>query len=607
MEPPRGVDHGRMRPTGLQARQQLEQEIRQQTKRAEEAEAKVQELELEIQELRQLRSHDRCCKQAARRGEEHQKGRANRAEAAQAVLIAKVRELTQQVKDLESCVSKNKRNRQAGCPEKTKKDTVEGGQSQAGSTRKMGEGLRGAAGQAPDSACCDLDMSINLADVVSSDASSTLEATAGSEGSKSPTASVEESQSSDATASSSAGNDSAASSAVPEVTSQEPKGNVAPWWQSLSLRACLAGVLCSEVRRDEAAAVETVPAPQSVAPPLKALQPSTPRPDHQRRRGAYRVREEAQRVRDNDADDHSPAGSAGTGKSPSSFLAAAPDSPSPWRTWRLGLYKALEQDRLFYLEGRLRKLGRAMHHLLLDPLTLGLIKDPVTTPDGTTYDANSIMSWIAHSATDPHTRMPLSAGMLRPNQQARDLLALFRMSFPELQETETSEKPPRTKALEVGKELFEAIVTWQEINALEILAGGVDDEILNGMFEYEGRRGSLLFWALCCDAPTVAVALLRRNDFRMLLFNDENGLSPLQLASAMGYKDICQELLKRLPLPMAVGGTPEALTLQLPDGVKTIPAQSTAMAIARLAGHLEIVELFETALLGPPPPAIVKL
>eukprot|EP00898_Chlorokybus_atmophyticus_P008823 jgi/Chlat1/8942/Chrsp94S08326 len=49
------------------------------------------------------------------------------------------------------------------------------------------------------------------------------------------------------------------------------------------------------------------------------------------------------------------------------------------------------------------------------PISLQLMKHPVITPGGYTYDRSSIESHLKTQATDPFTRMPLSRWELRPN------------------------------------------------------------------------------------------------------------------------------------------------------------------------------------------------
>lgn len=347
---------------------------------------------------------------------------------------------------------------------------------------------------------------------------------------------------------------------------------------------------------------------------LRVVQPPTPSPSHKHRLMAYqstlKVLSRAATVPSNidvqpegcPAQADETASSLGASKenpvsSPSSFSAAAPDLPFPLRSWRLRAYQPQEKDRLQAAESKLRRISKAWHAQLIDPNTSELMKDPVIAPDGTTYDFPSIIQWIATSPTDPRTRLPLDAGMLRPNRQAQAFLSLFRLNFPEFQGSAGSKLDvAKAQAPDVRQQLFDAIVTWQERRALEILAGAVDDEALNGMFERKGRRASLLFWAMGCGLPNVAVAIIRRNDFRLLLFPTPLGMTNVQFAAASGYKDVCSELLKRLPLPVALSFTPNDVSLGRSGKRVFIPAKSTAMTIARQLGHTDIWELFNMAI-----------
>lgn len=258
------------------------------------------------------------------------------------------------------------------------------------------------------------------------------------------------------------------------------------------------------------------------------------------------------------------------------YKASTPALPRPQRPWRRSAYTPKEE---------------ALYAQLLDPILLELMKDPVMAPDGTSYDFTSITTWISESPTDPRTRLPLNAGMLRVNRQARALLSLFRLHFPQYQ-APGPHIPRKSQAPDPARDLFEAIITWDARRALEILAGAVEDEILNGQFEHKGKHGSLLFWAMSFDLPTVAVALIRRNDFRELLAPTPLGMSHLHYAAAVGFSDVCQELLKRLPLPLALSLTQNNVELGLDGTTVMIPVNSSAMAIARQMGHDEICELF---------------
>lgn len=556
---------------------------RQQRERAAKAGKQVAQLEQQIKALQELRNHDQLCKQAARRGEQRQRTRANKAEAL-------VRKLSQQVKDLRQQVqNRDQQNKAAACHQSTqaKQAPVKAEPFHSGPIEKSEERRPVNTGPAEDARSLQSEEEKSLGEASSSDIATPPESEVTASDAERTTASPK--SDTQASACSAESGDASDTSAALGVPIQGTGRQTVPWTRSF--RAYLTGLLCSQVESMEAPVPET---PSRKAPFLKALQPaSSGATDHADGRRS-----------ESDATGSISFSSVSkfTASGSSRFKALTPDVPNPSRNWRVGIYWPKEQDRLFFAEARLRKLGKALHPLLLDPLTDELMKEPVMAPEGTTYDATSIMKWIAHSPTDPRTRQPLTAGMLRRNRQADALLSIFRATFPDLQEIAgDSEKPSRTKAIDQAKELFEAILAFEETKALEKLAGReLDDEILNGIFEDEGLRGSLLVWAIGCDLPTVAVALIRRNDYRMLLVPPESHLSPLQLAAALGQRDTCEELLKRLPLPLAFSPTCEEVMFNLEDGGQTlIEADSTALTIARQLGHTEICELFEAAIQGP--------
>lgn len=56
------------------------------------------------------------------------------------------------------------------------------------------------------------------------------------------------------------------------------------------------------------------------------------------------------------------------------------------------------------------------------PITAEIMRDPVITPDGITYEREAISNWIIRNPIDPTTRNPLALQDLRPNRALRDLI-----------------------------------------------------------------------------------------------------------------------------------------------------------------------------------------
>lgn len=62
---------------------------------------------------------------------------------------------------------------------------------------------------------------------------------------------------------------------------------------------------------------------------------------------------------------------------------------------------------------------------LLDPITQGLMLDPVVAADGVTYDRSAISQWLLTSNTSPATGEPLQHGSLTPNTSVRSYVTAY--------------------------------------------------------------------------------------------------------------------------------------------------------------------------------------
>eukprot|EP00054_Salpingoeca_dolichothecata_P027154 m.197600 g.197600 ORF g.197600 m.197600 type:complete len:1101 (+) comp25879_c0_seq3:125-3427(+) len=58
----------------------------------------------------------------------------------------------------------------------------------------------------------------------------------------------------------------------------------------------------------------------------------------------------------------------------------------------------------------------------VDPISLSVMSDPVTTPTGVSYERSSIESWILQNGTDPLTSKPLKSSQLVPNLSLREAI-----------------------------------------------------------------------------------------------------------------------------------------------------------------------------------------
>ena len=61
----------------------------------------------------------------------------------------------------------------------------------------------------------------------------------------------------------------------------------------------------------------------------------------------------------------------------------------------------------------------------LDPITFEIMKDPVITADGYTYDRSTIEKWFVNHETSPMTNLPLKNRDLIPNHALRSLIQSF--------------------------------------------------------------------------------------------------------------------------------------------------------------------------------------
>jgi hypothetical protein len=55
------------------------------------------------------------------------------------------------------------------------------------------------------------------------------------------------------------------------------------------------------------------------------------------------------------------------------------------------------------------------------PITGEIMKEPVTTPDGNTYEKEAILQWLHNHNTEPQTRNPLYVNQLIPNRALKVL------------------------------------------------------------------------------------------------------------------------------------------------------------------------------------------
>ena len=61
----------------------------------------------------------------------------------------------------------------------------------------------------------------------------------------------------------------------------------------------------------------------------------------------------------------------------------------------------------------------------LCPITKNIMKNPVITPYGTTYDKDAILGWLKTNETCPLTKKPLNRKMLIPNYALKNAITRY--------------------------------------------------------------------------------------------------------------------------------------------------------------------------------------
>eukprot|EP00210_Caulerpa_lentillifera_P006973 g6668.t1 len=82
-----------------------------------------------------------------------------------------------------------------------------------------------------------------------------------------------------------------------------------------------------------------------------------------------------------------------------------------------------EQDvRVESAERKLQSLQTELDHCIICPITMEVMKDPVITADGHTYERRAIEQWLGRKRISPLTRQPMSSSALIPNMAMRHLI-----------------------------------------------------------------------------------------------------------------------------------------------------------------------------------------
>ena len=74
---------------------------------------------------------------------------------------------------------------------------------------------------------------------------------------------------------------------------------------------------------------------------------------------------------------------------------------------------------------------------LVCPISLEVMKDPVITPDGHTFDRAPLEQWLSTHSTNPLTNRPLNSNSLTPNRAIKSIIC----SHPQVVPTEPKQLP----------------------------------------------------------------------------------------------------------------------------------------------------------------------
>jgi hypothetical protein len=123
-------------------------------------------------------------------------------------------------------------------------------------------------------------------------------------------------------------------------------------------------------------------------------------------------------------------------------------------TSRQNQLRRADEVRWAKLRRRLVDLHRGNNALVLEalpatvcPITNDVMRDPVTTPEGQSFEREAICMWLQHNETNPLTRAPLTAAQLVPNTALRQTIRDARRVAQELARLASASVAPRRTAV----------------------------------------------------------------------------------------------------------------------------------------------------------------
>lgn len=233
---------------------------------------------------------------------------------------------------------------------------------------------------------------------------------------------------------------------------------------------------------------------------------------------------------------------------------------------------------------RLESISKELGNLLLCPISFQPMREPMMGTDLRTYQKEAIEQSLAVKPVSPFTRGYMDKGSLRPNLLANEIFELMTKHFPAWEAAATIQQPP--PAVPVKDALLSAIRRRNSDQAVELLGRDFEDGCLNGTYRGKEIHGNLLHLCISGNLPKVAIALVKRPDFRKTQSISSNGFLGIHLAAAFNFPDVCRAILKEMGPWALQARTLWADELVSPDGRRVvIPKDATAEDCARLFGH----------------------
>lgn len=240
-------------------------------------------------------------------------------------------------------------------------------------------------------------------------------------------------------------------------------------------------------------------------------------------------------------------------------------------------------EQLGTMTEKLSTIQKDLAELCTCPLSFQLMREPVLGTDLRTYQKDAIKQSLEIKPASPFTRAFMDKGSLRPNMLARDLLDIVAKHFPDLEADgtlRTARSPP------VDEELINALHRKDSDQAVELLGRDVNPNALNTCYIMDNERMTLLQLCIRLNLPQVAIAVIKRPEFRRVETYSNQGILAIHLAAAFNFADVCSCIIDDVGGYALQARTLRDVRLVDHQGhTRTIPLGSDARDCARLFGH----------------------